>query len=428
MDKKNILVFPCGSEIGLEIYRSLKFSRFIELYGGSSVDDHGKFVFENYVGGFPFIKDNEFIPYLIKIIHYYNINAIFPTMDEVIAILKRNENKLSCKIISPPLNTVEICLSKLKTYRALQDLLPTPQIFSNINEIKIFPVFFKPEIGYGSRGVKKINNTNEAKKHLIDFPNSLMLEYLPGNEYTVDCFTDRYGELLFVGPRQRKRIRMGISVNTVPLKDTNCEFLKFAKKINSIIKFRGAWFFQVKRNRDNELVLMELAARLGGSSALYRGRGINFALLSVFDVFEIDVKVIDDGHDIEMDRAFDIVFKRNIEFDTIYVDLDDSLILKKMVNVPLLAFIFTMLNQGKKVILLTKHKNDLNSTLNHFRLRYIFDQIIHIDQNEDKHKYILSKKSIFIDDSFKERKEVKNKLNIPVLSPDMIENSIFGSI
>jgi hypothetical protein len=52
---KKILVFPCGSEIALEVHRALKDQKDIELIGASSVDDHGKFVFDNYIGGIPMI-------------------------------------------------------------------------------------------------------------------------------------------------------------------------------------------------------------------------------------------------------------------------------------------------------------------------------------------------------------------------------------
>jgi len=58
MEKKiRVLVFPCGSEIGLEIYRSLIYIRQIELWGGSSVEDHGRFVFKNYIGDIPDINN-----------------------------------------------------------------------------------------------------------------------------------------------------------------------------------------------------------------------------------------------------------------------------------------------------------------------------------------------------------------------------------
>ena len=46
---KNVLVFPCGSEIGLEIHNALKYSKDFNLFGGSSVDDHGKYVYKNYI-------------------------------------------------------------------------------------------------------------------------------------------------------------------------------------------------------------------------------------------------------------------------------------------------------------------------------------------------------------------------------------------
>ena len=53
--KKRILVFPCGSEIGLEVNRALSNDIHFEMYGASSLPDHGKFVFKNYIEGVPFV-------------------------------------------------------------------------------------------------------------------------------------------------------------------------------------------------------------------------------------------------------------------------------------------------------------------------------------------------------------------------------------
>lgn len=39
--------------------------------------------------------------------------------------------------------------------------------------------------------------------------------------------------------------------------------------------------FQLKKNIQGEYILLEVAARMGGSSSMYRNKGINFALLSV---------------------------------------------------------------------------------------------------------------------------------------------------
>ena len=44
--KHHVLVFPAGSEIGLEIYNSLKYSHHVEVFGASGKSDHASFVYE----------------------------------------------------------------------------------------------------------------------------------------------------------------------------------------------------------------------------------------------------------------------------------------------------------------------------------------------------------------------------------------------
>ena len=60
--KKRILVFPCGSEIALEIHRSVAKSSHFELIGANSVSDHGRFVYQNYIPNLPMVTDASFIP------------------------------------------------------------------------------------------------------------------------------------------------------------------------------------------------------------------------------------------------------------------------------------------------------------------------------------------------------------------------------
>ena len=52
---KKVLVFPAGTEIAFEILNALKYSKFVELYGGISTDDHSEFVYKNLIKGFPYI-------------------------------------------------------------------------------------------------------------------------------------------------------------------------------------------------------------------------------------------------------------------------------------------------------------------------------------------------------------------------------------
>lgn len=418
--KKNVLVFPCGSEIALEVYRSLDKSTHFNLIGASSIADHGRFVFENYIEEIPFVHEEKFIPVLKAIVEQYQIDYLYPAMDSVIAKLKENEKVLGCYVVGSPVETTRICLSKKKTYEVLKASVRVPQIFS-FGKALPFPVFCKPEVGYGSRGASKIANFNELKDHFLTYPTSLILEYLPGDEYTVDCFTNKDGELLYYGPRKRNRVSNGISVNTFPVDDISSEFGLIVEKLNEVLSFRGAWFVQLKRDSQGELRLLEIASRLGGSSSLFRARGINFAQLSLFDAMGMDVAIIDNEYDIEMDRALNNKYKLGISYKEVFIDYDDTLILDgKFYNTKALVFLYQCKNEGKKITLLSSHEGNLNGQLDHFGLKHLFDKVIHIEKSESKADFVSSENAIFIDDSFAERKGVADK-GIPVFSIDMIE-------
>lgn len=420
MAKKRVLVFPCGSEIALEVYRSLKNSIHFELIGASSVSDHGRFVFENYIGGVPFVSDPGFVPAIAGIVAREHIDFVYPAMDSVIAMLKAHEAELGCPVIASPAETAEICLSKEKTYRALAGAVRLPAEYA-ADAVPAYPVFCKPVIGYGARGAKKIDNEAALREQLSERPDSMILEYLPGEEYTLDCFTDKTGELLFCGARLRGRISNGISVYTRPAEEQG-EFAEIARRVNAKLRFRGAWFLQLKRAADGELALLEVASRLGGSSSLFRARGINFAQLSLFDAMGLPVSIIDNGYALEMDRALDNRYKLAISYNEVFLDYDDTLILDgKYYNPELMAFIYSCKNRGVKLTLLSAHDGDLSAELRRFGLEGLFDRVIHLPKGENKAAHIDNSDAIFIDDSFAERRRVREGAGIPVFSPDMLE-------
>ncbi len=417
----NVLVFPCGSEIALELHNAMQYSIHVNLFGANSIDDHGKFIYENYIGDLPFFDDPKFIDRLNEIIEKYNIDCIFPAMDSVIAKVSENSTKIKCKIIGSSDKVNQICLSKLKTYKLLKNVVPCPKLY-DLKQVTSadFPLFLKPEVGYGSKGIKLVHNYGEIEEHLKEFPNCLISEYLPGEEITVDCFTDRFGKLRYSNPRIRRRISNGISVNTESYLSDNLEVENFIEKINQKIKFRGAWFAQLKKNKSGDFVLMEIASRFAGSSALSRAKGVNLPLLSLFDAFDFDVKIDINNYSVELDRALENKFKTNISYTTVFCDFDDCLIIRDKVNYNLISFLFKALNERKKLVLITKHNKDIHQTLKNYRLNGLFDEIIHIKPDDYKFKYIHAD-SIFIDDSFAERNHVYLKIGIPVFSPDMIE-------
>ena len=192
--RKRVLVFPCGSEIGLEIYNSVKDSIHFELFGLSSTNDHGKFVYPNYIEGIGFYTDPSFISDLKLIISKYGIDIIYPTMDSIISHLKYYELELGIPVVGPSYDLAKICSSKIETYNKLKGKIKIPKLFfKNDQELK-FPLFVKPDVGYGSRNISKINNADQLKN--INLDGMILCEYLPGKEFTIDCFTDLNGDLI----------------------------------------------------------------------------------------------------------------------------------------------------------------------------------------------------------------------------------------
>ena len=425
-NNKNVLVFPCGSEIGLEIKRAVGHSTHFNLIGANSVDDHGRFVFEDYIGDVPYDNDEEFIPAMIEIVKKQKIDAVYPTVDTAIATLKSCEKELGCIVVAPPSEACEICLSKSKTYRALQGLIPLPKTFdANENNLP-FPLFAKPTIGHSGRDSKRLQNRLELDEYNADCNDFILCEYLPGDEYTIDCFTDRHGKLRFFQSRVRRRVSNGISVNTRAAEMPNVE--NFTMKISSALNLRGAWFFQMKKDKDGHPKLMEVAARFGGSSVLCRAQGVNLPLLSLFDAFDKDVEIIYNNYEVELDRALENLYKFNISYKSVFLDYDDCLIINGKLNPEMVSFLAKCKNENKSVALLSRHAGDLNTSLAQWGMSGFFNQVIHITDGSPKSKYIMGDAPIFIDDSFAERKEVKDALKIPVFGSDMIECLVNGKM
>ena len=419
MEKINVLIFPAGTEIALEIFNSLKYEKNIKLFGGSSIPCHAEFVFKNYICDFPFISDSNFIEFFNKAIDEYNIDFVYPAYDDVCLYLTKQQDLINAKIITSPLETVEICRSKNKTYEYLKNESYIPKYYLNKDKVKDFPVFIKPNIGQGSQGAMLINSREELDR-VIKKDDYAICEYLPGEEYTVDCFTDNKKVLRSAVLRNRERIKTGIAVRSRILK-TDKRVNEIAKNINEHFVFNGAWFFQLKKDINNNYKLLEISARIPGTSGASRNLGINYPMLTIYNELGYDVDIINNNNELLLDRSFISRYRTSIQYETVYIDFDDCLYIGDEVNALVMAFLYQCVNKKKKIILITKHINNVKESLLHFKISVdLFDQIIQIKQEEEKNSYIKEKNAIFIDDSFSERKKVKEKRNIPVFSLDMI--------
>lgn len=411
-----VMVFPCGSQVALEIRNSLIRQKNISLIGCSSKPDKSGCLFDDFVVGGKNVFERGFVKSIADIVETKSIDVIYAANDD--AQLALSKSKLRGKTIGSNHKTNEMLRSKSMTYSVLGDHIPVP---SSFKEKPKFPLFFKPDRGSGSKNCHLVWSDSELKVLSDRFPEHVACEYLPGEEFTVDCFTDRNGKLLVSFGRSRIETSSGMAVETSESGDIRLQDM--ASIINGKLDFRGPWFFQTKKNESGNHVLLEVNTRIASCSSLTRMRGVNLSLLALFDHMGEDCSIYENKRKSQTQSKFlSNVWVLESRYKILYVDFDDCLCVNGNVNANLIKFVFECRNRGMRVNVLSKHSGDLKDKMRKLGVLGIFDEIMHIGKEESK-SIIVDSDSILVDDSFNER--IGSNGKCLVLSPDIFE---FGSI
>lgn len=421
----NVLIFPAWTEIWLEINKALKFSKEVNLFWANlDVPNHAPFVYETYFTISSIKKWKEWINELNKIIIENKIDYLIPAYDDVVLELSKIKNHIKCKVLVPEFEVADITRSKIKTYHTFRwtDLLvPKTYETNRLEDITKYPIFVKPDIWQWSQWAIIVYDRQELENIIKWYWGNIVIsENLTWDEYTVDCFSSKWKWILYVWWRQRIRCKNWISLTSKTI--TKPEFSLYAQIIFEKLWLVWAWFFQVKYDENWILKLLEIAPRISWTMATNRVKWINFPLLSIYENENISTDIITNNYDVVIDRALENKYKIDIDYKYVYIDLDDTIIVKKKINYNIIWFLYRSLNEWKKILLITKNTSwDLVNLLKKYRISELFDEVIHLNKDDEKFKYLRDKDSIFIDDSFNERSKVKNMLNIPVFDLDMIE-------
>lgn len=420
MNKKiGVLVFPAGEINSVELHQALSTCVNINLYGASSIDKHGAYVFKNYINGLPLINHENFITEFNKVLDENHIDIVFPTHDTVAKYFADHLSEIHAKVIVADTKTAAVCRDKQMTYELFKEEDFCPKVYEKIAE-KDLPLFIKPIEGQGGVGAKLIKTLGDIENN-TDWENYIITEYLSGDEYTVDCFTDKDGKLRAILPRVRKRLLAGIAVCAQDV-EVSEEIRHIANTINTKLHFRGLWWFQLKKDGNGKMKLMEVSTRCAGTMCITRARGVNLPLLSIYDALGYDVEVMENPYHIKLDRTLISRYQIDYHYDTVYFDFDDTLIIKDAVHLPAISFLYQCKNQKKKIVLITKHETDIYADLKKYCIDAgLFDEIRLLKRGESKADYIKEKNAIFIDNAHKERQDVYHKCKIPVFDVDAIE-------
>ncbi len=421
-NKKNVLVFPSPVYPALQVIDCLKHCLQVHVIAGASYSNHAEYICDDTICDMPYITSEGFLDYLIGLVHDRAIDLIIPTDDTAALFLSEHAEEIPAKVVCSPYETAKICRYKSLTYEVLKGKSYIPKAYSvdEIDQIEDYPVFIKPDIGAGSRGATKIYSA-EQLKNVKELENYVICEYLPGEEYTIDCFTNKDRSLLFCNPRVRSRLINGKTGrgHNVALTD---EMRAIIESLNESIVFRGYWFAQLKRDAQGKLKLLEICTRFSGSFVFSKSRGVNLPLLAVCDFSGIPADVVVNDYEVECDKSYIDRIRISYPYNHLYIDFDDTITSEggKNVNPYVMAYLYQCRAKNIKISLISRHavskKESLEDAFSRLCIsKDLFDEIIELDWDELKSNKIEDvSKSIFLDNSFKERKEVHDKLGIPV--------------
>ena len=200
------------------------------------------------------------------------------------------------------------------------------------------PVAIKPSYSMGSRGLRILDDKIDRRKHFFDekpsgiystlddvlasigeeFPEILAMEYLPGNEYTVDVLC-RKGQTFAVVPRLRKRMTGGITTSGVVVKDHNYESIK--RSVELIVEGFGLSYnvgTQFRESNTGTPLLLEVNPRLQGTTTMSVAAGVNIPEMMVQMALQ------------EFDYSFKPKIKWGLEMQRVWLEIfkDDKRIWK----------------------------------------------------------------------------------------------------
>ena len=308
----NILMTGAGAPGAAGILKCLQLSRDIKVVTA----DANPNAVGRWLNGDPMGAGFEKIPFeqLLSICERRNIHVVMPLVTKELIPLAQHKNEFEeqeTKVLISSVDSLEIANNKSRLYQFLEWRgidVPGYKVVENIDQFKpaveelnarAKRVCFKPSVSNGSRGFRIIAtdidehdllfNEKPASTYmsftdalrilsLKPFPELLVTEYLPGDEYSVDCLAN-HGEVKLIVPRLRSKMINGISVEGEFVNDKN--IIAYCSEIIKELQLHGNIGIQVKRSSEGKFLIIEINPRVQGTIVAGLGAGINFPLLAI---------------------------------------------------------------------------------------------------------------------------------------------------
>jgi carbamoyl-phosphate synthase large subunit len=263
----------------------------------------------------PLAKDTRFITVIEEICSKEKVDVIIPLVTNELFVFAKHKyrfKELGFSVSVSDLDKLEIANNKFLLMKFCKGIgVPVPDFYlvKSIAEFEQaalvlgYPqmkICFKPPISNGLRGFRIVSDTNDKMDNLLNekpnnvyisyqefiqiandsnyFPELLVMEYLPGEEYSIDALGDQ-GKCRYVIPRTRDKIKMGISFVGTTFYDD--ELINYSERIIEGLQLNGNIGFQFKRDSRGIPKLIESNPRVQGTIVLCTAAGYNMVYNAV---------------------------------------------------------------------------------------------------------------------------------------------------
>ncbi len=232
----------------------------------------------------------EYIPALLDAVKKYDVKLIVPVTDLDLRSLARQRDKfekIGCTVMIACEETVALCRDKARSNELFNGSELSGIKTCMLNEFRkdpFYPCFVKPVRGSGGVGIGVLRNQRELRAHVATFGELLVVqEYVPGQEFTIDVYRSRDGQVRCAVPRQRLAVRSGEAEKAVTIKDDS--LIEATLMLSDLLDdLWGVFCCQCRRPRGGKPRFFEINPRFGGGIPLSIAAGANFPLYLLQEV------------------------------------------------------------------------------------------------------------------------------------------------
>lgn len=285
--------------------------------------------------------DPSYADALLDICIKEKVDVVIPIMSAELEILSRNREKFkkngTIVSVSDEKN-LRIANNKLALFEFLKRVnLPAPHFCEVKSVVDVdaaiemigTPIVFKASEGSGSRGMRIIDpeksrfdilfhekpnscytTLKEFKETLAEgeMPEMLAMEYLPGNEYTVDLLADK-GKVVYSLCRRGLNVQSSIILDGIV--EDKPEIIHLCNSIAERLCLDGNIGFDIKEREDGTPVVMECNPRATAGISEFAASGVNLLYLNVKRCLGEHLPIIQPQYGVVMKRRYIEMYTEN---------------------------------------------------------------------------------------------------------------------